>query len=71
MGRLLTQPHPHVDGQVMSVHLVVQLLSLVKAFEVNGHLGTLLGLVAQLLQVLHKLDALRTRKGRGRRAWSE
>mmetsp|Transcript_16165 Transcript_16165/g.40248 ORF Transcript_16165/g.40248 Transcript_16165/m.40248 type:complete len:1228 (-) Transcript_16165:317-4000(-) len=54
----VAQPHAHVHRQVGPVHLVVQLLRLVKALEVHRDLGALLGAVVQLLQVLHKLDAL-------------
>lgn len=50
-------PHPHVDGQVGAVHLVVQSLCLIKALEVHRHLCALLRLVCQLLKVLYKLCA--------------
>jgi len=60
-----TQPHAHLDRQVWAVHLVVQLLCLIKALEVDRHLRELLGLHIQLRQVLHKLDALHSSRGGG------
>jgi len=38
---------------------MVEMLRLIKALEVHGHLGELLGFDIQLGQVLDKLDALR------------